>query len=74
MIKQWKTKPVLIEAVQWTGRNEEEMEEFGVHADACQSLELGSYVVRNAKGRLEVYSYTAFHETHERSLVWEDNI
>jgi hypothetical protein len=70
----YKTKPVEIEAIQWTGKNLNEMEEaFGLVA-GFDTLEVGSYVVKNAKGRLEVFSQNAFHETHERVLVWEDNI
>jgi hypothetical protein len=70
----WKTKPVEVVAVQWTGENVQEIEEsFGVVA-GLDTLEIGFYIVRNAKGRLEVYSPSAFYETHERVLVWEDNI
>lgn len=70
----WKTKPVIVEAVQWTGNNEEEFAKaFGVVV-GLDSLTIGSFIKRTEKGRLEVLSEDAFYKTHERNLVWEDNI
>ena len=70
----WKTKPVLVEAIEWTGKNAKEMEEeFGIVVN-LDSLAPGSWIVKTAKGRLVVYTNEQFHRYHERELVWEDNI
>ena len=70
----WKTKPVLVEAIQWTGKNAKEMEdEFGIVVN-LDSLAVGSYIVKTAKGQLVVYTDNQFYKYHERQLTWEDNI
>lgn len=74
MIKQWETKPVIVEAVQWTGDNEKEIEEVFGPIPKIETLTIGYFIKRNAKGRLEVLSEDAFYATHKRHLVWEDNI
>jgi hypothetical protein len=66
-------RPVIIEAVQWTGENVKEMEEFGVQA-GLDTLSIGAFVVRNEKGKLEAFSKLAFHKVFQKHLVWEENI
>jgi hypothetical protein len=73
MIIKWKKKPVVIEAVEWTGSNVQEMEEFGIFV-SLDSLEVGSYIVKEANGKAQVYPREVFHATYERHLIWDENI
>ena len=73
MTIQYKLKPVVIEAVQWKGNNMAEMEEFGVLV-VLDSLKVGSYITKDAKGKFKVHTYEAFHEMYERHLVWDENL
>ena len=74
MTKKWVRKPVVIEAVKWTGDNTKEMEEFGVEIIFLDHIEVGSYVVKDEAGKFHLYSNSAFHLTFERHLTWEENI
>lgn len=69
----WQTRPVEVKAIQWNGFNAEEMRDFGFEGYLA-GLEIGSFLVKTAKGTFELYSESAFHMTHDRILVWEDNI
>jgi hypothetical protein len=73
MAIQYTRKPVIIEAVKWTGENGAELEEFCGYNTLGEGY-IGYYVVKNEKGRFEVFSESAFNETFKRHLVWEDNI
>jgi hypothetical protein len=73
MIMKWVKKPVVVEAIQWTGDNIEEMKEFGVETD-LDILDIGGYVVKETNGSLYAYSQRAFYAVYERHLVWDDNI
>lgn len=73
MIKKWVKKPVVIEAVQWTGDNAGELRELGFEGYIA-GIEIGTYVVKEADGKFCAYSKSAFHEVYERHLVWDENI
>ena len=66
MVKQWKKKPLVIEAVQWTGENSREILKFCSTVDVCvhhhtkelviPTLEgnhvaaVGDYIIKGIKG------------------------
>ena len=53
MIKKYVKKPIEIEAVQWTGDNTEEIEEF-TNWRACQNIYKISMIIATPKGEMRV--------------------
>jgi hypothetical protein len=73
MTIKWASKPVIVEAVQWTGYNAIEVREFGFDGYLA-GLEEGSIIVCHANSKIETFSQAAFYALYERFLVWEDNV
>lgn len=90
MIIQWKNKPIVVEAVQFTGANIGEVMEF-VGQENVKTLYQGSlysirtaqghaqmlkddYIVKDSEGTFRPVHPKTFHNLYERHLVWEDNI
>lgn len=77
MSKRYKTKPVEIEAVQWTGNNLDEIKEFcGDAASYWEYLMLstlegntrasvGDYIIKGLRGEFYPCNYDAFHAKYE---------
>lgn len=78
-MKKYRKKPVVIEAVQWTGENDEEMDLFGVPYCEIDELgymtietlegylaaEAGDYIIKGVKGEYYPCKPDIFEETYE---------
>ena len=64
MIKRYRTKPVKIEAVQWTGDNVEEIKGFSELAD-IEKLRLGEYICITNEGEVFICSSETFNNRYE---------
>ena len=53
MIKKYVKKPIEVEAIQWTGDNAREIEEF-TNWRACQNIYGKSMVIETLEGEMEV--------------------
>lgn len=73
MIMKCIKKPVVVEAIQWTGDNVKEIEEFGALGN-LDCLPVGGYIVKEADGKFYAYSNSAFHLIYERHLIWDENL
>jgi hypothetical protein len=68
-------KPVVVDAIEWTGDNQKELEEFGVKLKSPETiLNGGEFIVREGNGSLTIYSRSAFFEVYQRHLEWDENI
>ena len=78
MIKQYRKKPVVVEAVQWTGANYDEIVEFtGSKAKLCcrdlmiHTLEgdhfasIGDYIIKGVAGEFYPCKPDIFEQTYE---------
>lgn len=68
------TKPVIVEAVQWDGHNEEAIKTLLGDAVGIDMIPVGCYIVKTGDGSLQAYTEKDFHDRFQRHLVWEDNI
>lgn len=64
MIKRHRTKPVEIEAVQWTGDNFKEVIEFSELVN-IKELILGDYICMNNEGEIFILSSETFNNRYE---------
>lgn len=64
MIKKYRTKPVEIEAVQWTGENAKEIKEFSELVD-IEKLKLGEYICITKEGEVFICSSETFNNRYE---------
>ena len=70
------TKPVIVEAVQWTGHNQKAIETL-LESDEIQGLDnlpVGAFIVKLEDNSFISYTEKDFHNKFQRDLVWEDNI
>lgn len=70
---QYKLKPVVVDAVQWTGDNEKELNDFGVYGNV-EDVPVGTYFVKASEDEFAVYEKDAFHKNFERNNVWDENL
>lgn len=70
---EWKTKPVVVQAVQWTGENVAELEELGIRGGLGKTY-IGHYAVKNEKGKFEILPAEVFYARYERHLTWDENL
>lgn len=89
MIIEWRKKPVVVQAVQYTGENFSEIQDFvgvsklvqiseGLYSirtlDGNMQICLDDFIIKGVKGELYPCKPDIFYATYERHLVWEDNI
>ena len=84
MIKQYRKKPVVIEAIQWTGNNCIEVAEFMFGANVCikntrgyveietlegkMNAEVNDYIIKGVKGEFYPCKPDIFERTYEEVL------
>ena len=54
MIKQYKKKPIVIEAIQWTGRNDIEVCDFLANSESCFGYDAGKITIETLEGEMAV--------------------
>ena len=89
MIIKWRTKPVVIEALEYTGDNINEIKEFvdagilvevsrGVYSirtfQGNSMINKGDYIIKGYRGEFYPCNPDTFHTKYERHLVWDENI
>ena len=80
MIKKYKKKPVIIEAVQWTGENHKEIDEFITMAnrtkigstkisintlEGIMTADIGDYIIKGVQGEFYPCKPDIFEQTYE---------
>ena len=54
MIKKYRKKPVVIEAIQWTGRNDIEVCDFLANSESCFEYNAGKITIETLEGEMAV--------------------
>lgn len=89
MKQEWRTKVVTIEAVQYDGKNIDEIRLFTgkenlvevsqdiysiVTLEGKMLMSVGDYIIKGLKGEFYPCKPDIFHMKYERNLVWDENI
>jgi hypothetical protein len=87
IMTKYRKKPVVIEAIQWTGENVEEVSKFAgnncsigldhVWIDTLEGVmrtDKGDYIIKGIKGEFYPCKPDIFEATYERHLVWDENL
>lgn len=89
MIREWRTKVVVVEAVQYDGNNIDEIIEFagkrhvvevssGMYSirtlEGNMLISNGDFIIKGLKGEFYPCKPDIFHMKYERNTIWDDNI
>lgn len=81
IMAKYRQKPVIVEAIQWTGDNKEEIEKFSnrpTHTfnggttlvirtkDGAKSIIIGDYVLKDKEGKISICIESFFNNLYEK--------
>jgi hypothetical protein len=85
MIQKYVKKPIIVEAIQWNGRNTEDILKFCKVAEATlfditiktlegnMKAEIGDYIIKGIKGEFYPCKADIFEETYDQVISENDN-